>query len=74
MIAIYAWLSLTGGVPRNDLAQRWPSEAITLAEQIQALPPQAQHAWYERNMRSVHDCAVLPDLAPASYTTKAGTL
>ncbi|MFI9493059.1 hypothetical protein ACIG8K_16025 [Streptomyces halstedii] len=73
MIAIYAWLSLTGGVPKNDLARRWPPEAINLAEQIQALPPQAQHAWYERNMRSVHDCAVLPDLAPASYTTKAGT-
>lgn len=55
--------------PRPALAP----EAIALAEQIQALPPQAQHAWYERNMRSVHDCAVLPDLAPASYTTKAGT-
>ncbi|MGW1096707.1 DUF7224 domain-containing protein [Streptomyces sp. NPDC002455] len=73
MIAIYAWLSLTGGVPRSDLAQRWPLEAITLAEQIRALPTQAQHAWYERNMRSVHDCAVLPDLAPASYTKAAAS-
>ncbi|MFH8471651.1 hypothetical protein [Streptomyces sp. NPDC018000] len=73
MIAIYAWLSLTGGVPKNDLAQRWPHEAITLAEQIRALPAQAQHAWYERNMRSVHDCAVLPDLAPASYTKAAAS-
>ncbi|MFI9501030.1 hypothetical protein ACIG92_24570 [[Kitasatospora] papulosa] len=73
MIAIYAWLSLTGGVPKSDLAQRWPLEAITLAEQIRALPTQAQHAWYERNMRSVHDCAVLPDLAPASYTKAAAS-
>ncbi|QBR04632.1 hypothetical protein D7Y56_01005 (plasmid) [Streptomyces sp. S501] len=71
MIAIYAWLSLTGGVPKSDLAQRWPLEAISLAEQIRALPTQAQHAWYERNMRSVHDCAVLPDLDPASYTKAA---
>ncbi|MFC8593220.1 DUF7224 domain-containing protein [Streptomyces atroolivaceus] len=71
MIAIYAWLSLTGGVPKSDLAHRWPLEAITLAEQIRALPTQAQHAWYERNMRSVHDCKVLPDLAPASYTKAA---
>ncbi|WP_331734950.1 hypothetical protein OG379_39735 (plasmid) [Streptomyces sp. NBC_01166] len=73
MIAIYAWLSLTGGVPKSDLAQRWPLEAITLAEQIRALPAQAQHAWYERNMRSVHDCAVLPNLAPASYTKAAAS-
>lgn len=73
MIAIYAWLSLTGGVPKSDLAQRWPHEAVTLAEQIRALPTQAQHAWYERNMRSVHDCAVLPDLAPASYTKAAAS-
>ncbi|MEE1776330.1 hypothetical protein PUR25_09695, partial [Streptomyces sp. JV181] len=62
---------LTGGVPKSDLAQRWPLEAISLAEQIRALPTQAQHAWYERNMRSVHDCAVLPDLDPASYTKAA---
>ena len=73
MIAIYAWLSLVGGVPKNDLAQRSPHEAITLAEQIRALPTQAQHAWYERNMRSVRDCAVLPDLAPASYTKAASS-
>ncbi|MFF3735632.1 hypothetical protein ACFYXM_36635 [Streptomyces sp. NPDC002476] len=73
MTAIYAWLSLTGGVPKNDLAQRWPHEAIALAEKIRALPAQAQRAWYERNMRSVHDCAVLPDLAPASYTKAAAS-
>ncbi|MFE3379381.1 DUF7224 domain-containing protein [Streptomyces anulatus] len=71
MIAIYAWLSLTGGVPKDDLAQRWPQEAIALAKQIRVLPVHAQSAWYERNMRSVHDCAVLPDLAPASYTKAA---
>ncbi|WP_299541732.1 hypothetical protein [uncultured Streptomyces sp.] len=70
-IALYAWLALTGGVPKSDLAQRWPIEAITLAEHIRTLPAQAQHAWYERNMRSVHDCAVLPDLDPASYTRAA---
>ncbi|WP_299535852.1 hypothetical protein [uncultured Streptomyces sp.] len=67
-VALYAWLALTGGVPKSDLAQRWPIEAINLAERIRALPAQAQHAWYERNTRSVHDCAVLPDLDPASYT------
>ncbi|MET9656763.1 hypothetical protein [Streptomyces sp. NPDC006510] len=73
VVAIYAWLSLTGGVPKDDLAQRWPHEAITLAEQIRALPTQAQKTWYERNMRSVHDCAVLPDLDPASYTKAAAS-
>ena len=69
MVAIYAWLSLTGGVPEDDLAQRWPQEAITLAEQIRDLPAAAQHDWYERNMRSVRDCSVLPDLAPASFSS-----
>ncbi|MFD8474920.1 hypothetical protein ACFV2E_23155 [Streptomyces globisporus] len=73
MVAIYAWLSLTGGVPKQDLAQRWPPDAITLAEQVRALPPQAQNAWYERNMRSVQDCSVLPDLNPASYTKAAAS-
>ncbi|WP_327175751.1 hypothetical protein OG599_10740 [Streptomyces sp. NBC_01335] len=69
--AISAWLSLTGGVPESDLAQRWPQEAITLAERVRGLPARAQHAWYERNMRAVRDCTVLPDLDPASYTEAA---
>ncbi|MGW0858716.1 DUF7224 domain-containing protein [Streptomyces sp. NPDC002690] len=72
-IAIYAWLSLTGGVPESDLAQRWPQEAITLADHVRTLPAAAQHAWYERNMRAVHDCTVLPDLDPASYTKAAAS-
>ncbi|MFH9684630.1 MULTISPECIES: DUF7224 domain-containing protein [Streptomyces] len=58
---------------KQDLAQRWPPDAITLAEQVRALPPQAQNAWYERNMRSVQDCSVLPDLNPASYTKAAAS-
>ncbi|MEV1044320.1 hypothetical protein [Streptomyces sp. NPDC049916] len=73
MIAIYAWLSLTGGVPEDDLAQRWPREAVTLAEQVRSLPAPAQNAWFERNMRSVRDCDVLPDLNPASYTGAAAS-
>ncbi|WP_405460001.1 hypothetical protein OG786_22000 [Streptomyces sp. NBC_00101] len=71
--ALSAWLSLTGGVPESDLVRRWPSTSIALARQISVLPAEEQHAWYERNMRSVRDCSVLPDLRAASSTQAAAS-
>jgi hypothetical protein len=65
--AIYAWLALTGGEPKADLVQHWVSGAVTLAEHVRMLSSAQQHAWFERNMRSVLDCAVKPDLDPASF-------
>ncbi|WP_405569032.1 hypothetical protein OG317_10875 [Streptomyces sp. NBC_01167] len=65
--AIYAWLALTGGEQTADLVQRVPAPHIALAQQVRKLPPVAQHAWYERNMRSVRDCATDPDLSPSSF-------
>ncbi|WP_250301037.1 hypothetical protein OG709_16055 [Streptomyces sp. NBC_01267] len=65
--AIYAWLALTGGETKADLVQHWVSDAVDLAEEVRKLRPAQQHAWYERNMRSVLDCAVDPDLNPASF-------
>ncbi|WP_328318364.1 DUF7224 domain-containing protein [Streptomyces sp. NBC_00388] len=67
--AIYAWLALTGGEPKADLMQHWVGGAVTLAEHVRMLSPAQQHAWFERNMRSVLDCAVKPDLNPASFQT-----
>ncbi|MFI1867014.1 DUF7224 domain-containing protein [Streptomyces jumonjinensis] len=64
--AIYAWLSLTSGEPRGELVQHWQPEAVALADQIRQLPAEQQQAWYERNMQSVLDCSVKPDLRPAS--------
>jgi hypothetical protein len=65
--AIYAWLSLTSGEPKDELVQHWQPEAVAFAEQVRHLPADQQHAWYERNMRSVLDCSVKPELRPASF-------
>ncbi|MEU1891830.1 DUF7224 domain-containing protein [Streptomyces pristinaespiralis] len=70
--AIYAWLSLTAGEPEEELVQHWPSEAVALARQVRGLSADQQHAWYERNMRSVLDCSVKPDLRPASFRREGG--
>ncbi|WP_223775454.1 hypothetical protein [Streptomyces sp. 135] len=64
---IYAWLSLTAGEPESELVTYWQPEAVALAGQVRKLSPAQQHAWYERNMRSVLDCSVKTDLSPASF-------
>ncbi|MFF0450081.1 hypothetical protein ACFYT4_27450 [Streptomyces sp. NPDC004609] len=65
--AVYAWLSLIAGEPKEELAQHWEPQAVALADQVRQLPATQQRAWYERNMRSVLDCSVKPDLRPASF-------
>ncbi|MEE1753009.1 DUF7224 domain-containing protein [Streptomyces sp. SP18CS02] len=67
-----AWLALTGGADPSILSERWPAQDVRLAEQVRQLPPSAQRAWYERNLRSLRDCSIAPDLAPASYAAGAG--
>lgn len=64
---IYAWLSLTAGEPKDELLLHWDPDAVRLAESVLALTAPQQRAWFERNMRSVLDCSVKPDLAPSSF-------
>ncbi|MBW1597802.1 hypothetical protein [Streptomyces sp. JJ38] len=64
---IYAWLTLTAGTPPHELSGQWPPEELQLAQQVRELPVAAQKAWFERNIRSVEDCAVTPELSPASF-------
>ncbi|WP_442812359.1 DUF7224 domain-containing protein [Streptomyces sp. NBC_01210] len=42
--AIYAWLSLTSGEPKNELVQHWQPEAVALADQVRQLLADQQHA------------------------------
>ncbi|MEV8016194.1 hypothetical protein AB0O76_07600 [Streptomyces sp. NPDC086554] len=65
--AIYAWLSLTSGEPKDELVRHWQPEVVDLADQVRKLPPAQQRDWYKRNMRSVLDCSVKPELRPASF-------
>ncbi|MDT3397303.1 hypothetical protein RKE29_11700 [Streptomyces sp. B1866] len=67
---LYPWLALTAGVRPDDLLARWPSDAVRQAQQVRRLPLPAQKAWFERNLRSVRDCSVAPDLSPSSYVGK----
>ncbi|MEV3989828.1 hypothetical protein AB0J57_13080 [Streptomyces sp. NPDC049837] len=65
--AIYAWVSLTAGEPKDELLQHWDPDAVRLAENVRDLTLPQQRAWFERNMRSILDCSVKPDLAPSSF-------
>ncbi|MFD1831235.1 hypothetical protein ACFSJS_16425 [Streptomyces desertarenae] len=62
---LYVWLALTAGSSPDSLAGRWPQEAISLAQQVRTLPVPAQRAWYDRNLRALHDCRVQPEPDPA---------
>ncbi|MEE1929681.1 hypothetical protein V1J52_16055 [Streptomyces sp. TRM 70351] len=64
---LYAWLALTAGMSAQELSAQWPPQEVSLARKVRALPAEAQAAWYERNMRSVRDCDVRPELSPASF-------
>ncbi|MEW1718615.1 hypothetical protein [Streptomyces sp. NPDC093109] len=62
---IYPWLVLTAGVTPDSLA--WPAEAISLAQEVRKMPAASQQAWLDRNMRSVRDCSVKPELSPSAF-------
>ncbi|MCX2968603.1 MULTISPECIES: DUF7224 domain-containing protein [Streptomyces] len=64
---LYAWLALSAGMPASELSAQWPPEEVTLAQSVRELPAGAQAAWYKRTMQSVRDCAVEPELSPATF-------
>ncbi|RFU86053.1 hypothetical protein DY218_14195 [Streptomyces triticagri] len=71
-LVIHPWLALTAGVAPDALLD-WPSESVRRAEEVRRLPADAQAAWFARNMRSVRDCSVKPDLSPAAYAHRASS-
>ncbi|MFJ4827529.1 hypothetical protein ACIP5L_30095 [Streptomyces bacillaris] len=61
----YLWLALVAGAEPNSLA--WSKETVELAQQVREMPEVSQKQWFDRNMRSVRDCSVKPELSPGSY-------
>ncbi|WP_411121926.1 hypothetical protein [Streptomyces sp. x-19] len=65
--AIHPWLAMAAGLKPSELLDHWAEEDVARAEQVRKLSHPQQHAWYERNMRSVRDCSVKPELAPSAF-------
>ncbi|MCP9208758.1 DUF7224 domain-containing protein [Streptomyces sp. NEAU-Y11] len=63
---IYPWLAMTAGV-RPDALQ-WPAEHVRYAEKVRELPRSSQRTWFDRNMRSVRDCSIKPELTLSAFT------
>ncbi|GAA2948506.1 hypothetical protein GCM10020227_14340 [Streptomyces flavovirens] len=66
-LVIYPWLALVAGAQPRSLT--WPEEAVQLAQKVREMPPASQKQWFDRNMRSVRDCSVEPELSPAAYAS-----
>lgn len=65
--ALHVWLSLTAGAPADSLTGRWPDATLAVAREVRQLPVASQKAWFDRNLRSMLDCEVRPELAASAY-------
>ncbi|MFE5853429.1 hypothetical protein ACFQ61_09445 [Streptomyces sp. NPDC056500] len=68
-----AWLELTAGAPRAEVAKRMGDggKTIALIDRVRTLPAKDQLNWYQTNRSALTDCDRRPKLEPG--TPKDGT-
>ncbi|MER5463944.1 hypothetical protein ABT010_25320 [Streptomyces sp. NPDC002668] len=68
-----AWLELTAGANRAEVAKRIADggKALSLVDRVRALPAKDQLNWYQTNHAALTDCSREPRLDPGAY--KDGT-
>ncbi|GAA0443611.1 DUF7224 domain-containing protein [Streptomyces olivaceiscleroticus] len=63
-----AWLSLTAGASKGEVAGRYGQQETALAAQIRTTPVAQQRAWFQRNEPALHNCTTKPQLKLAGRT------
>ncbi|POX37710.1 hypothetical protein C3486_26835 [Streptomyces sp. Ru73] len=57
-----AWLSLTAGASKGEVAGRYGQQETALAARVRTAPAAQQRAWFQRNEPALHDCSTKPQL------------
>ncbi|MFG2222249.1 hypothetical protein [Streptomyces sp. NPDC048644] len=66
-----AWLSLTAGTGRQEVAGRYGPQDSAVAERVKRLSPAKQLAWFRHNLNALRDCTTGPAPVPSSRTVEA---
>ncbi|WP_052868662.1 DUF7224 domain-containing protein [Streptomyces niger] len=63
-----AWLSLTAGASKGEVAGRYGQQETALAARIRTAPAAQQRAWFQRNEPALHNCTTKPQLKLTGQT------